>query len=306
VIESQDVFLVTGATGKIGTAFVHLLACDASQPEIRVATRDVKSRTASLLGAFNPERVKPVPFDVNAPETLRAAFAGATKLFLIAPLVEDMPGWHRQVMAAAQAGGSCCYAVKVSVTGARSPAADPPPGRLPLAHWQGEEAVRATGIPSTVIRPTIFMQHFLTGPSLYQRGGNEFYLPTGQTPIAFLDCRDIAALAHQIFRLPQNRRRLLEGQAIELTGPSPVTAGEISSILSSVSGREIRHVDGADAFVEHCRTLGIPDSRKYIYAEAAHGWFSKVEMQAFIEICGRRPTSFAKFAFDHASYFSPC
>jgi uncharacterized protein YbjT (DUF2867 family) len=57
-------------------------------------------------------------------------------------------------MAAAQAAGTLRYVVKVSVTGARAPKSDPPPGRLPLAHWRGEEEVRHTGIPATMIRPT--------------------------------------------------------------------------------------------------------------------------------------------------------
>jgi uncharacterized protein YbjT (DUF2867 family) len=306
VIDSKDVFLVTGGTGKIGTAFVHCLASDASQPEVRVATRSVESAAASLLRAFNPETVKPVHFDVDDPQTLQQAFAGVTKLFIVAPIVEDMAAWHRKVMEAAQTAGTCRYAVKVSVTGARSPDSDPPPGRLPLAHWQGEEAIRSTGIPSTMIRPTIFMQHFLTGPTAYERGDDRLYLPTGDTPIAFLDCRDIAVLAWEIFRLPQDRQRVVEGQSFELTGPSSVSAKEIASILSWAAGREIRHIDGEDAFVEHCRTLGVPDGRKYIYAEAAHGWFSEVEIEKFVEICGRRPTSFAKFAFDHASHFAAC
>lgn len=301
----QNVVLVTSATGKIGTELVSRLASAASQPLVRAATRSTSSEAARLLHALNPQTVQPVVFDLARPETLAAACEGVTSACLIAPFGEDMAAWHQQVVDAIRAAGTCEYIVKVSVTGARSPDSDPPPGRIPLAHWQGEETVRASGIPATIIRPTIFMQHFLTVPGLYSRGADRFYLPTGDGPVAFLDCRDIAALAAGLITASPEARQPYEQQAYELTGPSAVTAQEIAAILSWVSGQAVAHIDGEAAFVERSRELGSADGVKYIYAEAAEGWFAQVEHAAFTRLTGRRPTSFAKFAFDHAAYFQP-
>ncbi len=295
--------LVTGATGQIGTALVHLLASDASQPIVRGATRNVNSDSAALLRAFNPATVQPIAFNEDDPESLKAAFEGVTGLCVIAPFVSDMAAWHSKVMEAAVAVGSCQYVVKVSVTGARSPESDPPPGRIPLAHWQGEEAIRKSGIPSTMIRPTIFMQHFLTMAGLYTRADDRFYLPTGSGKIAFLDCRDIATFAAKLLCAAPTERQSYVGQAYELTGPAAVTADEIASVLSWVAGHKVAHVDGEAAFIEHCKVLGVNDGIRVVYGEAAGGWFSKVESDTYTQLTGSLPTSFAKFAFDHTYYF---
>lgn len=302
---AHDVILVTGATGNIGTALVHLLASDASQPLVRAATRNINGDAATMLRAFNPQTIQPTAFNERDPESLRAAFAGVTKLCVIAPFGDNMPAWHEAVLAAAEAAGSVEYVVKVSVTGARSPDSDPAPGRIPLAHWQGEEAIRKRGFAATMIRPTIFMQHFLTMSALFQAGHDRFYLPTGSGPIAFLDCRDIATAAAALLTATPDIRRPYDGQSFELTGPAAITAAEIAAILSAVTSKPITHVDGMVAFEQHCQELGVPDGIKYVYAEAADGWFSQVEAATFKSLTGHLPTSFAKFAFDHATFFNP-
>ncbi len=297
--------LVTGGTGRIGTEFVHLMASDPRCREVRVATRDPDGPRTRLLRAMNPEKVAPVAFSIEDPSAVAAAMQGITGLFVIAPIVDDMAGWHARLAEAAQEAGDCAYIVKVSVTGARGPDSDPSPGRIPLSHWQGEEAIRATGIATTIIRPTIFMQHFQMTPAMYRRGDDRFYLPTGDTPVAFVDCRDIAHMAAALLLANTTGRADHVGKEYELTGPAAVSAADIADLLSVVAGRPIRHIDGEPAFVAHAAEIGASDRTKFIYAEAKGGWFSKVVTEAFEQITGRRPTSFAKFAHDHAAHFQP-
>src|SRR5215472_13659132 len=108
----SETILVTGGTGNIGAAFVALLAADVRAPRVRVASRDHKSKGALLVRALNPETVTPVAFDVDKPETMRAAFDGVTKLFVIAPFIPDLAAWHEKVAAAAKAAGSVEFVVK--------------------------------------------------------------------------------------------------------------------------------------------------------------------------------------------------
>jgi uncharacterized protein YbjT (DUF2867 family) len=299
----RDVFLVTGGTGKIGAAFVASLAVDARAPLVRVATRDPAGKGAALLAALNPEAVRPVVFDVDRPDTMRAAFDGVTKLFVIAPFLSDMAAWHEKVALAAKAAGSVAYVVKVSVTGARGPEGDTPPGRIPLSHWQGEEAIRRAGLTATMIRPTIFMQHFMMGTGLYTSRDDRFYLPTGAARVAWVDCRDIATMAVALLSAPPEVRAPYQGGAYELTGPRAHTGAELAEILSLVARRSIAHVDGVEAFRARCRELGRSDAPKGIYSEAAGGWFGTVEHEAFTRITGRTTTPFAKFALDHVAHF---
>jgi uncharacterized protein YbjT (DUF2867 family) len=300
---ASDIVLVTGGTGNIGSAFVSRLASDARAPVVRAVSRDAKSAGARLVTAYNPETVHATPFDVNDPRSMSAAFDGVTKLFVVAPFVSDMPAWHEKVAKAAKETRTLTYIVKVSVTGARSPDHDPPPGRIPLSHWQGEEALRRTGIATTMIRPTIFMQHFLTTPGLYTRGDDRVFLPTGSARVAWLDCRDIAALAAGLVLASPEERAPFVGKEFELTGPRAHTAAELVEILGLVARRTFRHVDGAEAFSARCAELGVPDMIKGVYGEAAGGWFSKVEDDAFVGLLGRHAGSFARFAADHAAHF---
>ncbi len=299
----REEILVTGGTGNIGSAFVAALAGDARRPLVRVATRNVESPSARLLRAMNPETVRPIALDEKDPASLRRAFAGVTRLFVIAPFVDDIAGWHEPIARAAAESGTCARIVKASVTGARAPSSDPPPGRIPSSHWLGEEALRKTGIATTCIRPTMYMQHFLTVPPMYQAGDDRFYFPIGAARVALLDCRDIATFAAALLLADAATGAAHAGQSYELSGPESIDAATIATLLGCVAGRSVAHVDGEEAFVARAHALGAPDAVKYIYREAAGGWFAKVEADAFERVTGRRPRSFAEFALDHASHF---
>ncbi len=299
----RETILVTGGTGNIGAACVALLAADARAPSVRVASRDHRSAGAALVRALNPSTVTPVAFDVDDPESMRAAFDGVTKLFVIAPFISDMAAWHEKIAAAAKRAGSIELVVKSSVTGACGPDTDPPPSAVPLGHWQGEEALRRA-FPTVAIRPNIFMQHFLTVPGLYVPRADRFFLPTGSARVSWLDARDIAAAAAALLLARPEVRAPYEGRAYELSGPSAPTAAEIAATLSLVARRERKHVDGGDAFSARCAELGIPDSAKHFYGQAAEGWFAKVDDDLFVQLLGRHTTSFAKFAIDHRAHFT--
>jgi uncharacterized protein YbjT (DUF2867 family) len=299
---ANDVVLVTGGTGNIGSAVVAHLAASAPAPQVRVASREHRSVGAQIVRALNPDTVTPVPFDVDRPETLRAALDGVTKLVVIAPFVPDLAAWHDKVAAAARAAGSVQLVVKSSVTGARAPASDPPPGAVPLGHWMGEEAFRRS-LPTIAIRPNIFMQHFLTTPGLYQAREDCFYLPTGQARVSWLDARDIAAAAAALVLASPEARAAFEGQSFELSGSTAPTAAEMAAILSLVARRAIAHVDGVEAFTARCKQLGVSDVAKHFYGEAAGGWFARVDDGLFVKLLGRHTTSFTKFVMDHAATF---
>jgi uncharacterized protein YbjT (DUF2867 family) len=299
---TTETILVTGGTGNIGAAFVAHLAADARAPKVRVASRDHTSKGASLVRALNPETVTPVAFDVDDPESMKKALEGVTRLFVIAPFVSDMAAWHEKVAVAAKSAGSIEFVVKASVTGACGPDHDPPPSAVPLGHWRGEEAFRRS-LPTVSIRPNIYMQHFLTTPGLYVPRADRFYLPTGGARVSWLDARDIGALAAAFVMGSAEVRAAHAGKAYELSGPTAPTAAELASVLSLVARREVRHVDGGDAFSARCKELGVPDTAKHFYGQAGEGWFATIDDAIFVRVLGRHTTSFAKFAIDHRAHF---
>jgi uncharacterized protein YbjT (DUF2867 family) len=297
---APQTYLITGGTGRIGTAFVHEMA--ARGHRVRLGTRSPDGSAARLRARFGPGIVEPVALPVDDAAALDTAFSGCTGALFVAPF-GDMKAWHEAMSAAAKRAG-LEHVVKVSVTGARGPDTDPPPGRIPSMHFEGEEIVRASGIPTTVIRPTIFAQHFLgLSPTLFRQGDTQFHLPTGDAKVAWLDCRDIAACAAAVLS-SKEQRSAFAGKAFELTGPTAVTAADVESILGGVAGRTIAHVDTMEAFSKHAAELGVPDMIKGIYGEAAEGWFADVHDDEFVQLTGRHTTSFAKFAFDHQAWFA--
>ncbi len=299
-MEPQTI-LVTAGTGKIGTEFAELCALHPSRPNLRVVSRDPNARRARLITRLAPDRINAVAMDVDDPASLAAALDGVDAVFLIAPFIPDMAEWHAKVAKAAVAAG-VGFVAKVSVTGAREPEGEP--RAIPELHGAGERALRDAGLTVTAIRPTMFAQHFMMSPGLYTAGADRFYLPTGNAEMAFLDCRDIAALGLALITAAEAERKRHVGRAYELTGSTAVTAAGIAEILSAVAERDIAHVDGEDAFIARCAELGVPDQLKAVYREAGEGWFAKVDTGPFEALVGRAPRTFTHFAIDHAAHFA--
>jgi uncharacterized protein YbjT (DUF2867 family) len=296
--------LILGATGRIGHAATSFLSSLPQVTEVRAATRDPAGAAARALTAMAPDVVRALAVDDNDEASLAAAATDADGIFVIAGLGPDPVAWHQRLARAAVAGG-VKHLFKVSVTGARAPSSDPPPGRLPSLHFAGEEALRASGIPTTCVRPTIFAQHLLgLSPAAFSPGASTLCLPIGDTPVAFLDCRDIGEVGGRILAGDADLRGRFAGESFELTGPRGITGAEMAQVMSDVAGRAIAYAGDEDAFVARAKALGVPDGIKAIYHEAKGGYFSAVDVDAFTAICGRRTTSFARFAWDHAAAFA--
>jgi uncharacterized protein YbjT (DUF2867 family) len=191
--------------------------------------------------------------------------------------------------------------------GARAPTPDSVPSPVPLMHYNGELVVARSGIPYSVIRPTIFFQHFTLCPWIFETGADVFRLPIGAAKVAFLDARDIATLAAHL--LAQNDPAAYHERVFQLTGPEAITGEQISEALSRATGRIIRYVDPPeDEFIDRIRNAGVDDfsveQLGRVYRDCKEGWLGMhLSVDLFQEL-GQHPTSFSQFARDHAEHFS--
>ena len=293
-----DTILLTAGTGNIGSELTALLAHDPAVKEVRVATRNPESAAAKVVSSFNPSKVKPIAYDINQAETVAAAFKGVTKLCLITPLSEQAIDYQQKTIDAAKQVG-VEFMVKVSVDTA-SPDASEGPGAI---HWAGEEMIREASIPRVMLRPTIFMQHFHIVSALYQQGADTFYLPSCEGKIAFLDCRDIAYAAYQLLIYPEKKGRLKEDY-LHMTGPKAISGMDIAEILSALRGQEVQWNQDVKAFEQQAEATGTPLFLKDLYQAGASGAFETVAIEAYAQVTGRIPTSFARFAWDYRHFFS--
>ena len=105
-------------------------------------------------------RVAWVAGDLGKPETLHAAFDGATTLFLLTHYLEDMVELQHNAIAAGRDAG-VTHVVKVSAFAASDHS------KAPIGRWhhQVEKELEESGLGWTFLRPHHFMQNFSSSSS---------------------------------------------------------------------------------------------------------------------------------------------
>ncbi|HEY3501789.1 MAG TPA: SDR family oxidoreductase [Actinocatenispora sp.] len=237
--------LVTGATGAFGGRVVSHLLARLPAAEIAVSVRDT-GRAADLAAAGVDVRQA----DFDAPDSVRKAFDGIDRLVLVSTNGPDELR-HAQhgtaVRAAADAGvGFLAY---TSVTEAD---ADSVAG-LADVHGGTERAIRATGIPFSFLRNTMYHENY-TGQlaAAYAQGGLVASAGPGRLASAARD--DLAEAAAVVASGTGHDRTVYE-----LTGPRGWTFEELAAIATEITGRPLRHVDVDDAELARVLTAaGLP------------------------------------------------
>ena len=140
---------ITGAGGTVGTAVIKQLE-SAKAPFRAGYFSEDKANAARGKG------IDAVIIDYNRPETLRAAFQGCDKLFLLGPNAQNQAQLELNAVEAAKSVG-VSHIVKLSVLGA-----DEEAFILAKIHRPVENAIESSGIAWTFLRPNGFMQNVVT------------------------------------------------------------------------------------------------------------------------------------------------
>ena len=82
----------------------------------------------------------------------------------------------------------------------------------------------------TILLPGGFMQNFVEGSA--PRPDGNLYLPVGNAKTAYVDTRDIAAVAVKALTEPGH-----ESKEYTLTGPADLSYAEMAAIMTEASGR---------------------------------------------------------------------
>src|SRR5262249_23937491 len=104
-----------------------------------------------------------------------------------------------------------------------------------VAMWNASEAaVRSSGVPWTILRPSGFMSNALRWlPQLRER--DVIRAPFAEIPIAVVDPHDIGAVAAVVIGSGKHH-----GLSHELSGPEALTPAEQVLVLGRALGRELR------------------------------------------------------------------
>jgi uncharacterized protein YbjT (DUF2867 family) len=274
--------LVTGATGNVGGEVVAALA--ARGEAVRAVVRD-PARVRL------PDGVEVVRGDLEMPESLTPALEGVRAVFLLG-------GWGDMTGLLQRIGRARVEHVVLltsrSVVGGRP---DNPVTRMWL---DSEAAVRDSGLPWTVLRPSGYQSNALRWlPQL--RRGDVVRAPWPDVAIAAIDPADIAAVAATVLTEPGRT-----GAAHALSGPAPLTPGDQVATLAEVLERPLRYEPLSD---EQARAEMAADTPAP-FIDAFFRFYSDGEfddapvLDAVERITGRPPRRFEQWARAHAGAFA--
>ena len=214
--------LVTGGTGTVGSLVVHELLTRGAQ--VSVLTRDAAK--AQKL----PAGVKAVTGDLSTVDTVKRVFKGFEGVFLI-NTVSPTEVYEGLLSVCALRDQGVKRLVYVSVQDADKAAW--------LPHFGGklgvEEAVRKSGVPSTILRPNNFYQNdYWFKDVLLQHG--VYPQPIGDVGLHRVDVRDIAEAAAVALTTPGH-----EGETYDVVGPEAHTGASTAATWARALGKPIAY-----------------------------------------------------------------
>jgi len=275
-------FLVTGATGNVGSQIVELLL--AAGVTVRAAASSVEAVRARF-----GDRVEAVALDFTDPATWQVAFSGVHQMFLMRPPHLGKP--KKQMLPSLEAARTAGveHVVLLSLQGAEHNTVVP--------HHTLEVWLRESGLSWTFVRAAFFMQNLTTTHLTDVRDRDTIMVPAGDGATAFVDVHDVAAVATEALLNPEQHRNT----AWTPTGPQALTYAEIALTLTEVLGRPIGYPrPGLLHYARHARkVLGMPWGMVgvtcAIYTIARLGRAGGLTGDV-LAVTGHDPVSFREFA----------
>ena len=215
--------LVTGATGKIGTALVEQL--QARKTPFRALAHSETSLERLTAQGVDALRVA----DLKRADP--AAFAEVDRLFLLTPGGPEQADLERSFIDLARQAG-VRRVVKVSALGA-----DDESVSLLGSHRESEAYIRASGLEYTFLRPNLFMQNLAALDAALVREQRAIFNSAGDGKVSFIDVRDVAATAVAALCGEEH-----SGQTFELTGREALSYGDVAQKLSEQLEHPVRYV----------------------------------------------------------------
>ena len=283
----MDKILITGATGNVGLTTLKLLESK-KYPGIEVvaAVRDI-DRAKKIEGVENCNFCH---FEFDEPSTYDTALDGVTKIVLIRPnQVTDVTRYIFPFLAKAEKLG-VKQIVFISIVGAER-------NRI-FANHRTENHIKKLTIPTTVLRPSLYMQNLSTLHRHDIQEHDRINIPGGLGLVNYIDVRDVAEAIITILMNPGH-----EHQAYEITGPEAMDFYQIARIFSNELGREIKYTrPSAIKFVRQ----KLLDKKQMLYVltlsllyNAARSGKMNYVNDVFRNITGHAPRNITDFIHDY-------
>lgn len=278
--------LLTGITGNNGGAIATALL--EKGVRFRALVRDPNKAIA-----WADKGVELVKGDLADRQSIAAALDGVDRAVLVLRNGIEQERLELNFIRTAQEAG-LSWIIKLSspeaVRGTTSP--------IPLAHIAAEDAIMASGMNWTFVRPSFFMQNF-RGAVPKAKATGILSMPMGNGNAALTDCADAGAFIAHL--LTDKNPEKHYGQCYDITGPDEVmTFAEIARVIGEVVGREVVYQDAdPKAYQQALRPFVSSDWHSdavaHLFAEIADGTTPGHKTDTFQKIMGRPGRSFREF-----------
>ena len=223
--------LIVGATGLVGGEICRRLAAD--RKPVRALVRPAGD--ASRIDELRAAGAELAAGDLKDPASIQAACAGATAVLSTASSVlsrqpgDTIDGVDRigqlQLIAAAASAG-----VKHFVYISFSPMAED--FALQRAKREVEQALMASGMPYTILRPTFFMEVWLSPALGFDVAARRARIyGTGENPISWISFPNVAEFAVRSLDTPAARNA-----TFTLGGPEAISPLQVVRIFEELGG----------------------------------------------------------------------
>ena len=267
-MQSQPI-LVVGANGKTGS---------------RVVSRLEQKGVAVRRGSRNAD----ISFDWEAPETWAPALSGVSKAYVTYFPDLAFPGAVEKLEAFTKVAKTTGLEHIVLLSGRGEHFAS-----------MGEDVVRNSGLPFTIVRAAWFAQNFSEGYLRDPILGGVLPMPGGEIAEPIIDIDDIADVV--VAALTEEGHL---GERYEVTGPRLMTFAEMAEVLTTALGRPIQHLPiSFEDFHANVAASGddfVADVFTQIARETLDGRNEYVA-DGVERALGRKPRDFADFASAAAS-----
>jgi NAD(P)H dehydrogenase (quinone) len=238
---------ITGATGHLGQLALAALKARAPQAEVLALARD-------------PAKISGTPargFDYTKPETHATALAGVDTLVLISSNdFNDRAGQHRSVIASAKAAGVKRIIYTSILKGEASPML------LAADHIATEQALKASGIPTTLLRNGWYTENY-TGTLGASVAHGAVIGASGEGRISTAARADYAeAIAVTALDAAHT------GKTYELAGDTAFTMADFAAEVTKLAGKPVAFVNMTQPeFAKALQGFGLPEAFANVLAD---------------------------------------
>ncbi|NTF32386.1 SDR family oxidoreductase [Rhizobium skierniewicense] len=220
--------LVTGASGQLGQAVIrHLLETYGVPASDIVAA----SRNTAKLSAIAAKGVETRTADFDDAHSLDNAFAGIDTVLLISTDALAVPGQRLTQHKAAVAAAAKAGVKHLAYTSMPNP--DKSLVTFAPDHLGTEEAIKASGLPYTIIRNAWYNDNYLHAMP-HNLAGGQWFTAMGDGKVSNLSRDECARAAAALLA-----KGKAENKTYTVTGPQSLNADEIGAIISQAADKPL-------------------------------------------------------------------